>query len=1058
MVKKHIRHFSRGLVLGFEFLGLIAVALLISGLFLIIRLSQGPMNADFLTKNIEKSLNNQQTGFEFNIGSTILTWGRTGQPFEFEIGNVLISRTDKTPVLSIEKIGIQLSKRYLILGKFVPSVISIHDPALRIIRQEDGQFMLNMGKTANTNGSRTENDDTLQTDFINSLLAQLNNASLPYPLGVIKKITIVDAALLYEDKILHINWKSRKSTLTFTRGRKGMTLDATIGIKQNQTNNAYMRGYFSYDWKKNKSNGMVSFTNFNPSLLAQQSEQLEMFSNLNLPLKGNVFFEMDKKFNPGYGRFVLGSDPGTFDIFGLYPKPLPVKNLYMQGQFNASTEEVWVEKLRADMNNPKISAKIEIKRQKKDRTLKISATLNNMPMDHLETYWPEKLTPNSRRWVTKHLSAGTATKATLAMEMLAPQGNFSNIKLQKLGGQIDFKDIKVDYFPPMTPVTKVSGKAVYDQKSFSLDITGGALNDMQVTKSKINITGLNIKKRKKPSKIDINVSLKGPLKTALKVLDGKPLQYPKKLGIKTTNMTGNTSVDVNFKFPLHKKLSLPEVKVTANAKLDNVIFKDIISGCTLSGGPMKLSIRNNAMTVKGDGKLKGMPVKFKWLKNFEEGADVPSKIDATLPLNAKALEQFGIPDDFKMTGILPAAVTYTVTGDKTATLLFKGDITSTAFTVPVTNYRKLPGKPGTLDLLMHLKNDKPSRITNLNLVTKSILLRGDLDFKTNSKGLSSLKKASFDQIKIGNTDIALNAENGTNGYAIKIIGKQFDASKLMGKSNTSGNKNSAIVKPVSPLTVSMSVDRLITGKNKYIKNLKLFMHLNKWKRVEQIEIDGISGNKPVSLRYTPVSKRHTLQFKAENAGAALSALGILDGVQGGKITISGQPHFNGGKRNLQGKIILTNFSLINVPILGKLLNALSLTGLFDLLNSKGVTFKKMSADIQWIDEGPPESIKSTQIIKIKNGKTSGASLGITFEGNIDNKTNILNINGTIIPVSDINKLLGIIPLVGDILTGGGEGIFAATYTIKGKKDKPNIAVNPLSVLAPGILRTLFFEK
>ena len=730
----------------------------------------------------------------------------------------------------------------------------------------------------------------------------------------------------------------------------------------------------------------------------------------------------------------------------------------MHGQFNVATEEMWVEKLRADMNNPKISAKIEINRQKEDRILKVNAILDNMPMDYLETYWPEKLTQNSRRWVTKHLSAGTATKATLDLEMLAPQGDFNKIKLQKLGGQIDFKDIKVDYFPPMTPVTKVSGKAVYDQKSFSLDITGGALNDMQVTKSKINITGLNIQKRKKSSEIDINVSLKGPLKTALKVLNGKPLQYPEKLGIKTTNVAGNTSVDVNFKFPLHTKLSLPEVKVTAKAKLDNVVFENIISDCTLSGGSMKLSVGNNAMTVKGDGKLKGIPVKFKWLKNFEEGADIPSKIEATLPLNAKALEDFGIPDDFKMTGILPAAITYTVTGDKTATLLFKGDVTSTAFTVPITNYRKLPEKPGFLNLFIHLKNDKPSRITNLKLATKSITLQGNLDFKTDSKGLSSLKKASFDRIKLGNTDITLNAENGSNGYALKITGKQFDASKLMENDNTSGNKNSAIAKPVPPLTVSMSVDRLITGKNKDIKKLKLFMHRNKWKRVEQMEMDGISGNKPVYLRYTPVSGRHTLQFKAENAGAALSTLGILDGVQGGKITISGQPHSNGGKRNMQGKVLLTDFSLINVPILGKLLNALSLTGIFDLLNSKGIAFKKMSADIQWIDEGPPESIRNIQVIKIKNGKTSGSSLGITFEGNINNKTNILNINGTIIPVSEINKLPGIIPLVGNILTGGGEGVFAATYKVEGKKDKPNIAVNPLSVLAPGILRTLFFEK
>ena len=69
----------------------------------------------------------------------------------------------------------------------------------------------------------------------------------------------------------------------------------------------------------------------------------------------------------------------------------------------------------------------------------------------------------------------------------------------------------------------------------------------------------------------------------------------------------------------------------------------------------------------------------------------------------------------------------------------------------------------------------------------------------------------------------------------------------------------------------------------------------------------------------------------------------------------------------------------------------------------------------------------------------------------------LDLDGTIIPISGINNVLSGIPLVGDILTGGGSGILAATYTIKGPKSKPEVFVNPLSVLAPGILRKIFFE-
>ena len=46
-----------------------------------------------------------------------------------------------------------------------------------------------------------------------------------------------------------------------------------------------------------------------------------------------------------------------------------------------------------------------------------------------------------------------------------------------------------------------------------------------------------------------------------------------------------------------------------------------------------------------------------------------------------------------------------------------------------------------------------------------------------------------------------------------------------------------------------------------------------------------------------------------------------------------------------------------------------------------------------------------------------------------------------------------------MLSGGSEGgIFAATYTIKGPQDDPNVAVNPLSMLTPGIIRRILFEE
>jgi uncharacterized protein YhdP len=87
---------------------------------------------------------------------------------------------------------------------------------------------------------------------------------------------------------------------------------------------------------------------------------------------------------------------------------------------------------------------------------------------------------------------------------------------------------------------------------------------------------------------------------------------------------------------------------------------------------------------------------------------------------------------------------------------------------------------------------------------------------------------------------------------------------------------------------------------------------------------------------------------------------------------------------------------------------------------------------------------------------SGSQLGLTMNGEVNLETSDLDLEGTIVPVYTVNRVLGKIPLVGPFLAGEeGEGAFAATYWVRGELSDPQITVNPLAVLAPGFIRDLF---
>ena len=69
------------------------------------------------------------------------------------------------------------------------------------------------------------------------------------------------------------------------------------------------------------------------------------------------------------------------------------------------------------------------------------------------------------------------------------------------------------------------------------------------------------------------------------------------------------------------------------------------------------------------------------------------------------------------------------------------------------------------------------------------------------------------------------------------------------------------------------------------------------------------------------------------------------------------------------------------------------------------------------------------------------------------------LHGTAVPFYSVNEFLNKIPLLGTMLTGGeGQGLFAATYKVQGTFADPKVSINPLSVLAPGIIRDLFFSS
>ena len=96
------------------------------------------------------------------------------------------------------------------------------------------------------------------------------------------------------------------------------------------------------------------------------------------------------------------------------------------------------------------------------------------------------------------------------------------------------------------------------------------------------------------------------------------------------------------------------------------------------------------------------------------------------------------------------------------------------------------------------------------------------------------------------------------------------------------------------------------------------------------------------------------------------------------------------------------------------------------------------------------------MINIEEIYAIGPAISVLMNGYIK-KDKLVSLRGTLVPATTINKTIGSIPILGDILVGKkiGEGVFGVSFKIKGPPKDLETSVNPIKTLTPRfITRTL----
>ena len=89
-------------------------------------------------------------------------------------------------------------------------------------------------------------------------------------------------------------------------------------------------------------------------------------------------------------------------------------------------------------------------------------------------------------------------------------------------------------------------------------------------------------------------------------------------------------------------------------------------------------------------------------------------------------------------------------------------------------------------------------------------------------------------------------------------------------------------------------------------------------------------------------------------------------------------------------------------------------------------------------------------------RASGPAMGITARGWISPETGELSLDGVLVPSFGVNSILGGLPVIGDLFVSRqGEGMFAPTYSVRGTFARARVQINPVAAFTPGVLRRIF---
>lgn len=985
------------------------------------RLNQGPLPLEFLKDRVAEALTPAEAGVAASIGELELEWRGWSRTLEVRAKDLSYKDGEGKTVFRVPFADVSLSGPRLLVGEVAPLRIALDRPQLTLLRGERGVFELR----GEPEGAR----DRAGPDLFEMLR---HAGSAPGSgLDTLELVTLKDASVVVDDPGGRFGMvRAFGLDGQLARDQTGWRGSASVALVV-EGEKIELSAEGNYFERSGKVDGSVQFKGLEPDLVLRHIPTQPATVRVDGKLTGSIAFAIEDFRSPVDLDLVATATAGRVVVDPFLPQPFKFDSLRFQVGYDANEDTLRLRTLALERGPVKALFSGQVKDLARPR-VSLSGSIREVPVDDIDEYWPVGLGPIAREWVTGNLEKGFVRLATVDLAGHVGGAAGKDFVIESLGGRIEFDGVTTHYFRPLPAAVETRGHAVYTEKRFDILIDSARYGKLQVDKATVAMTDLHTDHNDFG---DIAIDVSGPVSDVLRVVDAEPLRFARRLAVKPEAAAGTAKGRIAIHFPISPDIRLDSVKIEATADLANVSLPAAPMRLPLADGALKLSLDKKGMTLAGSGKVSGIPARLAVEEYFEPKDGLLRRMRVTAPLGRSQLDHLGVDLSRYLEGSIEADVRMETARGGQAKGSFVADLHGTELRLPQLAWSKPREAAGTLRAALNFEDGRLASLENVRLAAADLDVTGRIALASDG---GAIRHVDIDRFRLGRTDFSGTVSAEADGYLAALQGPFADLRDLLDEFDDDGGA-------MPPFRLDARFAKAQVGELDPVDDMHVRLR-HDGERVASAAVTGSLGEAPVEMTYAGAAAKSSFAIRSKNAGAVLKAYEGFDSISRGQLRIDGVRAGEGADRYWDVTMLVEDFDLVEAPILAQLLSAASLTGLLDVVRGRGVHFNRLDARLE----------SSERRLAIKDLLAQGRSLGISASGVIDKRERTSEITGMLVPAYLVNQIIGSIPLIGTFITGGkGEGLLASEFKISGPLAKPQITVNPLTALTPGIMRNLF---